>query len=148
MHFTPESFDEFHDYFDNSLLDISTTAEWRDGDIPDHWFLIRKLLDVSFFIQTPIGIVANILAIIVAGELARMGDLTYSAATHLQAVAFWDFWSLIIDGFLDNMFAIMFFDLGAYNDLSCGVSTYLDWATSRAAILAVSISACDRCLSG
>ena len=66
----------------------------------------------------------------------------------MQAVAFWDFWSLFMDGFLDNMFALTFFDLGAYNDMACGISTYLDWATSRAAILAVAISACDRCLSG
>ena len=66
----------------------------------------------------------------------------------MQAVAFWDFWSLFFDGFMDNMLATMWIDVGAINDFTCGLSTYFDWATSRSAILALAISAVDRCISG
>ncbi|XP_063715196.1 cysteinyl leukotriene receptor 1-like [Symsagittifera roscoffensis] len=130
-------------------LNDSTTQEYfgRDGFIPDYWYTIETVLHVSFFVQTPIGFVSNILAAVTATQLIAKGELTQSAATHIQVVAFWDFWSLFMDGLLDNMMAIMWMDLGAHSDFTCGLTTYLDWATSRAAILGLAISACDRCVS-
>ena len=68
------------------FTDDSTTQEYfgRDGFIPDYWYTIETVLHVSFFVQTPIGFVSNILAAVTATQLIAKGELTQSAATHIQ----------------------------------------------------------------
>ena len=134
-------------FFDILISDI-TVDDTHDGYIPELWIVLDKILEVAFFVETPIGLAANIFAIVIAGKLANTNKLSISSSIHLQAICFWSFWSLFIDGFVDNIVANILFDLGSYNNITCGLSTYLDWATSRAAILAVAISACDRCFAG